>query len=316
MDGAAWLEEVGSLYRRYKSHCERAAAQVSDEDFFLPVGRSPHSIAVLTKHLGGNHRSRWRDFLTTDGEKRDRDRESEFIAEGETRAAIEARWEEGWAIAFESLAGLEPADLDRTVTIRGEPLSVMQAIHRNLNHVVYHTGQIVQLARHFTGDAWQTLSIAPGKSEEHNAAMRAKYGDWWAREADPSAGPRAADPEAATVQPSTSNAPRTRGSRSTCGVVVYDVRAGELHGRWTVNLPAYEGKTGTERATGGRPGVLEGEYDVEIFDPAGDSIYRGTLYITKVGDGYHLQWRGDQGDYDGLGLTAAGSELAATYWQV
>ncbi|MGD2115980.1 MAG: DUF1572 family protein [Acidobacteriota bacterium] len=178
MDGAVWLEEMRSLYRQYKGMCERAAEQVSDEDFFGSAG-GPHSIAVLMKHLGENHRSRWRDFLTTDGEKRDRDRESEFTAEGETRASIRARWEEGWGIAFDELERLEPADLERTVTIRGQPLSVMQALLRNLSHVVYHTGQIVQLARHFTGDAWQTLSIAPGKSEEFNASMRARYGDWW-----------------------------------------------------------------------------------------------------------------------------------------
>jgi len=182
MNARTWLEEVESQYRRYKDKCERAAAQVSDDDLFVPVGNCPHTIAVLMKHLAGNHRSRWRDFLTTDGEKRDRDRESEFTAEGETRASIRERWEEGWDIALGSLAGLEPADLERTVTIRGQPLSVMQAIVRNLNHVVYHTGQIVQLARHFAGDRWQTLSIAPGKSEEHNAAMRAEYGDWWAIE--------------------------------------------------------------------------------------------------------------------------------------
>ena len=185
MDGAAWLKEMRSQYRKHKDQCERAANQVSDEDFFLPLGRSPHSLAVLMKHIGGNHRSRWRDFLTTDGEKRDRHREDEFTSEGETRASIHEKWEEGWNIALETLADLKPADLDRTVTIRGEPLSVMQALQRNLNHVVYHTGQIVQLARHFTGDAWQTLSIAVGKSEEFNAAMRAKYGDWWAAETPP-----------------------------------------------------------------------------------------------------------------------------------
>jgi uncharacterized damage-inducible protein DinB len=178
MDGRAWLEEVQALYRRYKDYCERTAAQVSDEDFFAVLGRSPNSIAVLMKHLGGNHRSRWRDFLTTDGEKRDRDRESEFAAEGETRSSIQSKWEEGWRIAFETLASLQPADLERMITIRGQPMSVVQAIHRNLNHVVYHTGQIVHLGRHFAGDAWQTLSIAPGKSEEFNAQMRAKYGDW------------------------------------------------------------------------------------------------------------------------------------------
>ena len=134
------------------------------------------------KHVGCNHRSRWRDFLTTDGEKRDRNRESEFIADSESRSSIHEKWQEGWRIAFETLESLEPADLEKTITIRGQTHSVVQAIQRNLNHVVYHTGQIVQLARHFTGDAWQTLSIAPGKSEEHNAAMRAKYGDWWADE--------------------------------------------------------------------------------------------------------------------------------------
>lgn len=184
MDGRTWLEEVLALYRQYKKKCERAATQVSDDQFFASFGRSPHSIAVLMKHLGGNHRSRWRDFLTTDGEKRDRHREGEFTARGETRASIQAKWEEGWRVAFETLASLRPADLERTVTIRGQRLSAIQAIHRNLNHVVYHTGQIVQLARHFTGEAWQTLSIAPGKSEEFNAAMRAKYGEWWATEPD------------------------------------------------------------------------------------------------------------------------------------
>lgn len=182
MDERAWLEEVLALYRQYKDHCERAAEQVGDEEFFAPFGRSPHSIAVLMKHLAGNHRSRWRDFLTTDGEKRDRQREGEFTAEGETRASIQEQWAQGWGIALETLASLEPTDLERTITIRGEPLSVVQAIHRNLNHVVYHTGQIVQLARHLSADAWQPLSIAPGKSEEFNARMRAKYGDWWAGE--------------------------------------------------------------------------------------------------------------------------------------
>jgi len=182
MDGNDWLEEIKLLYRQYKKNCERAAAQVSDDDFFTTFGQNPNSIAVLMKHVGGNNRSRWHDFLTTDGEKRDRNRESEFIAEGEGRSSIYEQWEEGWRIAFETLESLEPADLEKKVTIRGQTHSVVQAIQRNLNHVVYHTGQIVQLARHFTGDAWQTLSIAPGKSEEHNAAMRAKYGDWWADE--------------------------------------------------------------------------------------------------------------------------------------
>jgi uncharacterized damage-inducible protein DinB len=182
MDGRTWLDDITALYKKYKRDCERAVVQVSDGDFFRQLGENENSIAVLMKHVGGNHRSRWRDFLTTDGEKRDRDRDSEFIAEDEARASIQAQWEEGWRIALDSLQSLEPADLERTVTIRGEPWPVPKAILRNLNHVVYHTGQIVQLARHFAGDAWQTLSVARGKSDEHNAEMRAKYGDWWADE--------------------------------------------------------------------------------------------------------------------------------------
>lgn len=182
MDGRAWLDEIIALYRQYKDFCERAAAQVSDEDLFGRVGRGPHSIAILMKHLGGNHRSRWRDFLTSDGEKRDRHRDNEFSDEGETRASIREKWDEGWRITFETLESLGPDDLGRTVTIRGQPLSVVQAILRNLTHLAYHTGQIVDYARHFAGDAWQTLSVAPGKSEEFNAAMRARYGDWWEKE--------------------------------------------------------------------------------------------------------------------------------------
>lgn len=182
MNAQAWLDDVQGQFRQYKRMCERAAAQVSDRDFFAALGDGENSIAVVMKHLAGNHRSRWRDFLTTDGEKRDRDREGEFSAEGETRGSIEALWEEGWGIAFESLGALGPADVERTITIRGEPLSVMQAVHRNLAHAAYHAGQVVQLARHFAGGAWQTLSIAPGKSDEFNASMRARYGDWWAGE--------------------------------------------------------------------------------------------------------------------------------------
>lgn len=179
MNAQTWLDDVQARYRQYKDRCERAAAQVCDEEFFSPLGRNENSIAVLMKHVAGNLRSRWRDFLETDGEKPDRDRDSEFSAEGETRASVQAKWAEGWRVALDTLASLDPADVARTVTIRGEPLSVVQAIDRNLTHAAYHTGQIVQLARHFAR-TWQTLSIAPGESEEFNATMRAKYGDWWA----------------------------------------------------------------------------------------------------------------------------------------
>lgn len=179
MDGNAWLEEIREQYAEYKNNCERAAAQVSDEDFFATLGRAPLSLAVQFKHVGGNHRSRWRDFLTADGEKRDRDRDSEFTAEGETRASVLAKWDAGWQTALDTLSSLTPAGLERTITIYGEPLPVVRAIHRNLAHVVYHTGQIVLLARHFAGDAWQTLSIAPGKTAEHHEQMRERFGDWW-----------------------------------------------------------------------------------------------------------------------------------------
>jgi len=178
MNGETWLEEVRALFGRYKEMCEKAAAQVSDEDFFAVLGAGENSIAVLMKHLGGNHRSRWRDFLTTDGEKADRHRDQEFVVEGETRASIMALWNEGWDLLFANLEPLSESDLERTITIRGEPHSVPQAIQRSLTHSAYHTGQVVQLARHHAGADWQTLSVAPGRSKEHNAAMRAKFGDW------------------------------------------------------------------------------------------------------------------------------------------
>ena len=178
MDGHGWLMEIRALYRSHKDKCERAAAQVSDREFMLPLGTTTVSIGILMKHLGGNHRSRWRDFLTTDGEKADRNRDGEFSDETETRDTVRAQWEEGWRITFGALESLEPADLERTVTIRGEPHSVVQAIQRNLAHLAYHTGQIVLLARHHAGDAWQSLSVPPGKSDEHNAEMAARHGDW------------------------------------------------------------------------------------------------------------------------------------------
>ncbi|MEM8961169.1 MAG: DUF1572 family protein [Acidobacteriota bacterium] len=178
-----WLVDIRAEFRRHKDTCDRAARQVKDDQFFATVGNYPMSIALLMQHLGGNHRSRWRDFLTTDGEKRDRHRDREFvIAEGTTRADVEAVWETGWTIAFESLSALTVSDLDKTVTIRGEPHRVPRAIQRSLTHLAYHSGQIVLLARHFADERWQTWSVAPGQTDAYNAAMRAQYGDWWERE--------------------------------------------------------------------------------------------------------------------------------------
>jgi hypothetical protein len=125
------------------------------------------------KHISGNMLSRWRDFLTTDGEKPDRDRDSEFmITQADTREALEKRRESGWQCLFETLDLLQENDLSRTVFIRGEPHSVLQAIHRQLTHYAYHTGQIVFLSKEIVGNRWQTLSIAPGKSEAFNRAPK------------------------------------------------------------------------------------------------------------------------------------------------
>lgn len=188
MVGRHWLEDVVSRYRRAQDNAERAAAQVDDSAFFATLGAQPNSIAVLMKHLGGNHRSRWRDFLTTDGEKSDRARDSEFVVDGESRAAVMAVWDEGWSIALASLEALQPDDLERTVTVRGQPHSVVQAIGRNLDHAMYHCGQIVLLARAGAGESWQTLSIAPGQSEAFNASMRARFGDWSTPSEPPASG--------------------------------------------------------------------------------------------------------------------------------
>jgi hypothetical protein len=178
MDGRAWLDEITAHYLEYKDLSERAAAQVADRDFFTPFGNSPLSVGVHLKHVGGNLRSRWRDFLTADGEKADRHREREFSADGETRESCTARWDEGWRVALEELRALAPEDLERTVTVRGEPLPVVKAILRNFAHVAYHCGQIVQLARHLAGDRWEFLSIPPGDSDAFNATMGRKHGDW------------------------------------------------------------------------------------------------------------------------------------------
>ena len=123
------------------------------------------------KHMAGNMRSRWTDFLTTDGEKPDRRRDSEFVSEGEDRAAITLRWEEGWRTVFDALASLGPGDLSRTVTIRGEPHAVVEAVNRQLSHYGQHTGQIVFLAKHLRSSAWKTLSIPRGGSESFNERM-------------------------------------------------------------------------------------------------------------------------------------------------
>jgi hypothetical protein len=166
---AAYRENALSEFRRLKRHAEKAMAQVSDEGFFATLDPESNSIAILVKHIAGNLRSRWTGFLTSDGEKPDRRRDSEFeIEPSDTRVALLERWEAGWRALFAAIEPLGPEDHSRTVTIRGEPHSVLQAIDRQLTHYGEHVGQIVLLAKHEAGRSWRTLSIERGKSEEFN----------------------------------------------------------------------------------------------------------------------------------------------------
>ena len=155
----SYLEHSLDLFRESKQLAERAMAQTRDEQLFAPLDSEANSIALIVKHMAGNMRSRWTDFLTTDGEKPDRNRDSEFVDPPATRAALMEVWEGGWQRLFAALEPLSEADLARTVTIRGQPHSVMQAIGRQVAHYAQHIGQIILLARHFAGDEWRTLSI-------------------------------------------------------------------------------------------------------------------------------------------------------------
>lgn len=172
-----YLEDATDQFHKLKELADKAVAQVADEQLFLLLDEASNSIAIVMKHLAGNMRSRWTDFLTSDGEKPDRTRDSEFVIEqGDTKDSILERWEAGWHCIFETLAPLRSEDLSRTVLIRGEPHSVMQAINRQLTHYAYHVGQIVYLAKHFAGGKWQSLSIPRGQSQRFNAAMQNNKG--------------------------------------------------------------------------------------------------------------------------------------------
>jgi Protein of unknown function (DUF1572) len=164
----SYLEDALSLFAYYKKLAERAMDQVADECLFTPIDQEANSIAVVVKHMAGNMRSRWTDFLTSDGEKPNRDRDSEFEDPPATRAALLALWESGWDCLFSALRPLTDADLARTITIRGEAHSVMQAVNRQLAHYPYHVGQIVLLAKHFACDHWQSLSVPRRGSAEFN----------------------------------------------------------------------------------------------------------------------------------------------------
>lgn len=159
----SYLKDALTVLRQYKKMAEDAMAQVSDEDLTALLDKESNSIALLVKHMAGNMRSRWTDFLTTDGEKPDRNRDSEFVEPAAGRAPLMAVWEDGWRRVWTALEPLTDADLGRTVTIRGEPHSVMQAVNRQLAHYACHVGQIVMLAKHYRGAQWRTLSLPKKK---------------------------------------------------------------------------------------------------------------------------------------------------------
>lgn len=173
--GQHFLDDALQTFRDQKKLAERAFAQLTDADFFRTIDAESNSIAVNIKHMAGNMFSRWTDFLTTDGEKPERNRDMEFVMLPETtREDMLAYWEKGWQRVFAAIEPLKPDDLMRTVTIRGQDHTVVQAINRQIAHYGYHVGQIVYLAKHFKLNDWQTLSVPKNKSAEFNAYLEEK----------------------------------------------------------------------------------------------------------------------------------------------
>jgi hypothetical protein len=169
----SYAEDSLTLFRYYKKLAERAMEQATDEQLFEVLDGEANSIAIIVKHMYGNMRSRWMDFLTSDGEKPDRNRDGEFQDPPATREALMNLWEQGWNYLFTALEPLSDPDMDRTITIRGEPHSVMQAINRQIGHYSYHCGQIVFLAKHFQQADWKSLTIPRGKSANFNQRVGA-----------------------------------------------------------------------------------------------------------------------------------------------
>ena len=173
--GEHYLEDALRTFRYYKKLAERAFEQIDDQDFFRTIDDESNSIAVNMKHMAGNMLSRWTDFLMTDGEKPERNRDMEFVMLPQTtKAEIVAYWDKGWQCTFDAVQPLRPEDLMRTVTIRGQDHTVVQAINRQLAHYAYHVGQIVYLAKHFKASDWQSLSVPKNKSAEFNKYLEEK----------------------------------------------------------------------------------------------------------------------------------------------
>jgi hypothetical protein len=169
----SYNEDSLAVFRQYKQLGDKAIAQVTDEQLFASLDEESNSIAIIVKHLTGNMRSRWTDFLTSDGEKPTRNRDSEFVDPPKTREALVQGWEQGWVCVFSAVEPLTDADLSRTITIRGEEHSVMQAINRQVAHYAMHLGQIILLEKHYAGAQWQTLSVARNRSSEFNRKVAA-----------------------------------------------------------------------------------------------------------------------------------------------
>lgn len=168
----SYLEDSPSLFRYYKRLAEAAMVQVTDDQLFAVLDPEMNSIALIVKHLTGNMRSRWTDFLTSDGEKPDRNRDDEFIEPPSSREEIMRMWDSGWSCVFSALEPLSPEDMTRTVFIRGEAHSVMQAISRQFAHYAYHCGQIVFLAKHFQHSQWKSPTVPRGQSARFNQQVK------------------------------------------------------------------------------------------------------------------------------------------------
>jgi Protein of unknown function (DUF1572) len=166
-----YLADAISSFRNYKKLADKSIEQVSDEEFFRLIDAEANSIAIIVKHIAGNLRSRWSEFLTSDGEKADRNRDDEFINNHETRESLLESWEKSWQILFDSIEPLSVEDFAKTVTIRGQKHTICEAINRQMSHYAYHIGQIALLAKHFRSENWQTLSVAKNKSNEFNSFM-------------------------------------------------------------------------------------------------------------------------------------------------
>jgi len=161
-------------FRNYKKMAERAIEQICEEEFFELIDAEANSIAIVVKHIAGNLHSRWTDFLTTDGEKESRKRDTEFELIGDTRESLMEFWKSGWKTLFENIEPLTVDDFSRTVTIRGEPHTIVEAINRQMTHYAYHVGQIVLLAKHFRSTDWKTLSVPKNRSAEFNQFLAEK----------------------------------------------------------------------------------------------------------------------------------------------